>query len=100
MEEEGLEVLVISSQKGKGMLFPKVPLHLDSQQHSGSAKESVSGDKGYAHVSNLRTFRVFKQAALRETVEEAGVLGAVEVRSHFTLSNASIDLSLQIKSII
>lgn len=41
-----------------------------------------------------------KQAALRETVEEAGVLGAVEVRSHFTLSYASIDLSLQIKSII
>lgn len=50
--EEALEVLVISSQrKGKGMLFPKGGWETD---------ESI------------------KEAALRETVEEAGVRGKVE----------------------
>ncbi|PNY00823.1 nudix hydrolase mitochondrial-like, partial [Trifolium pratense] len=46
-----LEVLVISSQKGKGMLFPKGGWELDESQ---------------------------KEAALRETIEEAGVRGIVE----------------------
>lgn len=50
-KEEELEVLVISSQKGKGMLFPKGGWETD---------ESI------------------REAALRETVEEAGVLGVVE----------------------
>ncbi|KAM7515870.1 hypothetical protein LguiA_005453 [Lonicera macranthoides] len=51
-DEETLEVLVISSQrKGKGMLFPKGGWESD---------ESI------------------KEAALRETVEEAGVSGIVE----------------------
>ncbi|CAK9168303.1 unnamed protein product [Ilex paraguariensis] len=50
--EEDLEVLVISSQrKGKGMLFPKGGWEIDE---------------------------TIKEAALRETVEEAGVLGIVE----------------------
>lgn len=49
-----LEVLVISSQKGKGMLFPKGGWELDESQ---------------------------KEAALRETMEEAGVRGIVEVRN-------------------
>ncbi|KAK4278036.1 hypothetical protein QN277_015935 [Acacia crassicarpa] len=54
MEEQGsieeLEVLVISSQKGKGMLFPKGGWELDESK---------------------------KEAALRETIEEAGVRGIV-----------------------
>nr|AFK40406.1 unknown [Lotus japonicus] len=45
-----LEVLVISSQKGKGLLFPKGGWELDESQ---------------------------KEAALRETLEEAGVRGIV-----------------------
>lgn len=52
LDEEELEVLVITSQrKGKGMLFPKGGWELD---------ESI------------------EDAALRETVEEAGVVGDVE----------------------
>ncbi|XP_054789992.1 nudix hydrolase 18, mitochondrial-like isoform X1 [Prosopis cineraria] len=50
-EEFGLEVLVISSQKGNGMLFPKGGWELDESK---------------------------KEAALRETIEEAGVRGIVE----------------------
>ncbi|KAK9996668.1 hypothetical protein SO802_021354 [Lithocarpus litseifolius] len=46
-----LEVLVISSQKGKGMLFPKGGWEIDEDM---------------------------KDAALRETFEEAGVRGVVE----------------------
>ncbi|XAR72200.1 NAD(+) diphosphatase [Bertholletia excelsa] len=49
--ENELEVLVISSQKGQGMLFPKGGWELDE-----SVEEAVS----------------------RETLEEAGVLGNVE----------------------
>ncbi|KAI4307663.1 hypothetical protein L6164_030828 [Bauhinia variegata] len=49
--EEELEVLVISSQKGKGMLFPKGGWELDESR---------------------------KEAALRETIEEAGVRGIVQ----------------------
>ncbi|KAG4964046.1 hypothetical protein JHK82_040713 [Glycine max] len=49
--QEELEVLVISSQKGKGMLFPKGGWELDESK---------------------------KEAALRETMEEAGVRGTVE----------------------
>ncbi|XP_050226421.1 nudix hydrolase 18, mitochondrial-like [Mercurialis annua] len=49
--EHGLEVLVISSQKGKGMLFPKGGWELDE---------------------------TIKEAASRETMEEAGVRGIVE----------------------
>ncbi|ESW13915.1 hypothetical protein PHAVU_008G237200 [Phaseolus vulgaris] len=48
---EDLEVLVITSQKGKGMLFPKGGWELDESK---------------------------KEAALRETIEEAGVRGTVE----------------------
>lgn len=48
---EEVEVLVISSQKGKGLLFPKGGWEMD---------ESM------------------KAAALRETVEEAGVRGTIE----------------------
>ncbi|KAH6799395.1 nudix hydrolase-like protein 17 [Perilla frutescens var. frutescens] len=52
VEEEEIEVLVITSQrKGKGMLFPKGGWEID---------ESI------------------EDAALRETVEEAGVVGDVE----------------------
>ncbi|KAJ0043088.1 hypothetical protein Pint_18552 [Pistacia integerrima] len=51
IDEEDIEVLLISSQKGKGMPFPKGGWETD---------ESI------------------KQAALRETVEEAGVTGIVE----------------------
>ncbi|KAJ1377761.1 NUDIX hydrolase domain, partial [Sesbania bispinosa] len=47
---EELEVLVITSQKGKGMLFPKGGWELDESK---------------------------KEAALRETIEEAGVQGIV-----------------------
>ncbi|KAG5052923.1 hypothetical protein JHK87_005121 [Glycine soja] len=49
--QEELEVLVITSQKGKGMLFPKGGWELDESK---------------------------KEAALRETIEEAGVRGTVE----------------------
>nr|GEZ32200.1 NUDIX hydrolase domain-like protein [Tanacetum cinerariifolium]GEZ32221.1 NUDIX hydrolase domain-like protein [Tanacetum cinerariifolium] len=50
--EEELEVLMISAQrKGKGMLFPKGGWELDEE---------------------------IQAAALRETIEEAGVLGTVE----------------------
>ncbi|KAK2990735.1 hypothetical protein RJ640_003803 [Escallonia rubra] len=50
--EDGLEVLVITSQrKGKGMLFPKGGWEMDEK---------------------------IEEAALRETVEEAGVMGTVE----------------------
>ncbi|KAJ7964466.1 Nudix hydrolase-like protein [Quillaja saponaria] len=48
---EELEVLVISSQKGKGMLFPKGGWETDETK---------------------------KQAAIRETIEEAGVRGTVQ----------------------
>ncbi|KAL7000884.1 hypothetical protein U1Q18_002036 [Sarracenia purpurea var. burkii] len=51
-DQEELEVLMISSQKGQGMLFPKGGWELD---------ESI------------------EEAALRETLEEAGVIGKVEV---------------------
>ncbi|CAA2964229.1 nudix hydrolase 18, mitochondrial-like [Olea europaea var. sylvestris] len=52
VDEDAIEVLVITSQrKGKGMLFPK-----------GGWEEDES----------------VKEAALRETVEEAGVVGEVE----------------------
>ncbi|XP_052205497.1 nudix hydrolase 17, mitochondrial [Diospyros lotus] len=50
-ENDEVEVLVISSQKGRGMLFPKGGWELD---------ESV------------------EEAASRETLEEAGVVGNVE----------------------
>ncbi|XP_020239644.1 nudix hydrolase 18, mitochondrial [Cajanus cajan] len=50
-QELDLEVLVITSQKGKGMLFPKGGWELDESK---------------------------KEAALRETIEEAGVRGTVE----------------------
>ncbi|KAG6779073.1 hypothetical protein POTOM_015440 [Populus tomentosa] len=49
--EDGLQVLVISSQKGKGMLFPKGGWESDE---------------------------TIKQGALRETYEEAGVKGVLE----------------------
>ncbi|RDY04023.1 Nudix hydrolase 18, mitochondrial [Mucuna pruriens] len=49
--QQDLEVLVITSQKGKGMLFPKGGWELDESK---------------------------KEAALRETIEEAGVRGTVE----------------------
>ncbi|TXG69887.1 hypothetical protein EZV62_004822 [Acer yangbiense] len=51
IKEEDLQVLVISSQKGKGMLFPKGGWETD---------ESII------------------EAASRETLEEAGVIGTVE----------------------
>ncbi|XP_073310886.1 nudix hydrolase 18, mitochondrial-like [Primulina huaijiensis] len=52
VDEEELEVLVITSQrKGKGMLFPK---------------------------GGWETDELIESAALRETVEEAGVVGDVE----------------------
>ncbi|KAM0980214.1 hypothetical protein ACFX13_016211 [Malus domestica] len=51
--DEELEVLVISSQKGKGMLFPKGGWEMD---------ESI------------------EEAAKRETFEEAGVTGHLETR--------------------
>ena len=55
--EEELEVLVISAQrKGKGVLFPKGGWELDEE---------------------------IQAAALRETIEEAGVLGTVEVSYFF-----------------
>ncbi|KAH8511400.1 hypothetical protein H0E87_008819 [Populus deltoides] len=49
--EDGFQVLVISSQKGKGMLFPKGGWESDE---------------------------TIKQGALRETYEEAGVKGVLE----------------------
>ncbi|XWS46415.1 hypothetical protein CRYUN_Cryun14cG0063900 [Craigia yunnanensis] len=49
-EKQELEVLVISSQKGKGMLFPKGGWEIDESK---------------------------KEAASRETLEEAGVRGIV-----------------------
>ncbi|XP_072991663.1 nudix hydrolase 18, mitochondrial-like [Typha latifolia] len=51
--DKAVEVLVISSQKGNGMLFPKGGWEIDETK---------------------------KQAALREAVEEAGVRGNVERR--------------------
>ncbi|KAK6927826.1 NUDIX hydrolase domain, partial [Dillenia turbinata] len=51
LEEEEVEVLVITSQKGKGLLFPK---------------------GGWESDESL------EEAASRETLEEAGVLGAVQ----------------------
>ncbi|GLU10651.1 hypothetical protein SLE2022_274370 [Rubroshorea leprosula] len=50
-EEQELEVLVISSQNGKGMLFPKGGWESDESK---------------------------TEAALRETLEEAGVRGTIE----------------------
>ncbi|XP_015931615.1 nudix hydrolase 18, mitochondrial isoform X1 [Arachis duranensis] len=50
-EEDEIEVLVITSKKGKGMLFPKGGWELDESK---------------------------KEAALRESIEEAGVRGIVE----------------------
>ncbi|XP_011001557.1 PREDICTED: nudix hydrolase 18, mitochondrial-like [Populus euphratica] len=59
--EDELEVLVISSQKGKGMLFPKGGWELDE---------------------------TIKQAASRETYEEAGVKGNVEHQlGHWTFQS-------------
>ncbi|KAL5745255.1 hypothetical protein ACOSP7_026401 [Xanthoceras sorbifolium] len=51
INEEDLEVLLISSQKGKGMLFPKGGWETDESKI---------------------------EAASRETMEEAGVIGTVE----------------------
>lgn len=51
---EGVEVLLISSRRGKGHVFPK---------------------GGWERDEELR------EAALRETVEEAGVRGVLEVRA-------------------
>ncbi|XP_021891386.1 nudix hydrolase 18, mitochondrial-like [Carica papaya] len=51
--EENLQVLLISSQKGKGMLFPKGGWELDESK---------------------------KEAASRESLEEAGVRGIVEAK--------------------
>lgn len=51
INEDDLEVLVISSQKGKGMLFPKGGWETDESKI---------------------------EAASRETMEEAGVIGTVE----------------------
>ncbi|KAM7279477.1 hypothetical protein ACFE04_006611 [Oxalis oulophora] len=50
-EDQELQVLLISSQKGKGMLFPKGGWELDETK---------------------------KQAAIRETIEEAGVRGVIK----------------------
>ncbi|KAL2317268.1 hypothetical protein Fmac_031144 [Flemingia macrophylla] len=50
-QQVDIQVLVITSQKGKGMLFPKGGWELDESK---------------------------KEAALRETIEEAGVRGTVE----------------------
>jgi len=51
-QEKEIEVLLISAQKGSGMQFPK----------GGWEKDET-----------------MEQAALRETIEEAGVIGSVEV---------------------
>lgn len=64
--EDASEVLVISAQrKGKGMLFPKGGWESD---------ESI------------------KEAALRESLEEAGVFGTVEVGSRSSFSQHKFDI--------
>lgn len=55
--DEVIEVLVINAQNGKGMLFPKGGWEKD---------ESM------------------EEAAIRETLEEAGVLGSIEVSIYHT----------------
>ncbi|PON89079.1 Dihydroneopterin triphosphate diphosphatase [Trema orientale] len=60
-----LQVLVISSQKGKGMLFPKGGWEKDESK---------------------------KEAALRETMEEAGVRGVVEHElGHWSFKSKTYD---------
>lgn len=64
-QDKEIEVLLISAQKGNGMQFPKGGWEKD---------ESM------------------EQAALRETIEEAGVVGSVEVSKNF------LDLSFFLSS--
>ncbi|OAY79288.1 Nudix hydrolase 17, mitochondrial [Ananas comosus] len=66
--DQAVEVLVISSQKGHGMMFPKGGWESDESIH---------------------------EAVCREALEEAGVQGHVEVSFVFTLKHAYISFSLK-----
>lgn len=89
-KSEELEVLLISSQNGKGMLFPKVLFALACRMwlfyilvlvnplvitcnSTIFTKRSLSLQGGWEKDEDK------KAAALRETFEEAGVRGEVEV---------------------
>ena len=83
---EDLEVLVITSQKGKGMLFPKVlvnEIHLPNGIYfdlstflfTPFCAIRLTNQQGGWELDESK-----KEAALRETIEEAGVRGTVEVR--------------------
>lgn len=100
VDEDEIEVLVITSQrKGKGMLFPKVFDSFQSlcssisqfyvQVHFNYWIISYSKDKIFEKLMILINLtqggweedESIEDAALRETVEEAGVVGDVEVGS-------------------
>ncbi|TKY61084.1 Nudix hydrolase 4 [Spatholobus suberectus] len=70
-QEKELEVLVISAQNGNGMQFPKVFVNFIA---IGCEMEL----KMFHFQGGWETNESMEQAALRETIEEAGVVGHVQ----------------------
>lgn len=83
-----LEVLLISSQKGTAMLFPKVRGFMISGSIHDTHFEWMFDLFSclFMHMQGgWETDESKTEAAARETEEEAGVLGIVEVRLFFAL---------------
>ena len=88
---EDLEVLVISAQNGQGMLFPKVLilccLHQQARYHHLVFKITVFSHFFFLLTNSLLCIEqggwendeCMEEAAKRETEEEAGVIGVVQV---------------------
>ena len=87
---EEIEVLVISAQNGQGMLFPKVPmlcfLHQEPRYHHLVSmiivfSHFVLGTNSLVcnEQGGWENDECMEEAAKRETEEEAGVIGVVQV---------------------
>ena len=92
---DGIEVLLITSSGGKGLVFPKVsylvnvPSSVDTCWWSSRPQPGSSGRCWRSHwlkwkaahaQGGWETDETVEAAAARETVEEAGVRGSLEVR--------------------
>ncbi|RWV80280.1 hypothetical protein GW17_00058475 [Ensete ventricosum] len=76
-----MEVLVVSSPKGNGLLFPKVCEHNGFTSICIISLPSLPSWFLLTLQGGWETDETIEQAALREALEEAGVQGNVEVSS-------------------